>query len=42
MIGECDGALKYGDQASIVAEKEREQDLSTSTIGWSAGWARSR
>ncbi len=27
VIGECDGALKYGDQASIVAEKEREQDL---------------
>ncbi len=27
VIGECDGALKYGDQASILAEKEREQDL---------------
>jgi hypothetical protein len=27
VIGECDGAMKYNDRASIVAEKEREQDL---------------
>lgn len=27
VIGECDGAMKYDDRASIIAEKEREQDL---------------
>ena len=27
VIGECDGAMKYENRASIVAEKEREQDL---------------
>jgi very-short-patch-repair endonuclease len=25
LIGECDGAMKYSDQSSIVKEKEREQ-----------------
>lgn len=39
LIGECDGAVKYGDQRSIVAEKEREQllrDLGYRIVRWLA------
>ena len=39
LIGECDGAVKYTDQRSIVAEKEREQllrDLGYRIVRWLA------
>jgi very-short-patch-repair endonuclease len=39
LIGECDGAVKYTDQQSIVAEKEREQllrDLGYRIVRWLA------
>ena len=39
LIGECDGAVKYSDQQSIVAEKEREQllrDLGYCIVRWMA------
>ncbi|MFT3860807.1 DUF559 domain-containing protein [Micropruina sp.] len=39
LIGECDGAVKYTDEASIVYEKEREQtlrDLGFRMVRWLA------
>ena len=39
LIGECDGAVKYSDQRSIVAEKEREQllrDMGYGIVRWLA------
>ena len=39
LIGECDGAVKYTDQQSIVAEKEREQllrDMGYRIVRWLA------
>ncbi len=33
LIGECDGAVKYVDQAAIVKEKEREQWFRDETYG---------
>jgi len=39
LIGECDGAIKYTDPQSIVAEKEREQllrDLGYRIVRWLA------
>ena len=39
LIGECDGAVQYSDQQSIVAEKEREQllrDLGYRIVRWVA------
>lgn len=39
LIGECDGAVKYTDEASIVHEKEREQtlrDLGFRMVRWLA------
>ncbi|MFT3969100.1 MAG: DUF559 domain-containing protein [Micropruina sp.] len=39
LIGECDGAVKYADKASIVHEKEREQalrDLGFRMVRWLA------
>jgi len=39
LIGECDGAVQYSDQQSIVAEKEREQllrDLGYRIVRWLA------
>jgi hypothetical protein len=39
LIGECDGAVKYGDAAAIMREKEREQvlrDLDYRMVRWLA------
>ena len=39
LIGECDGAVKYTDQQSIVTEKEHEQllrDMGYRIVRWLA------